>query len=78
MFRAVIMTRSPRRTPAAVSASAVSPTAATVPPKVSDPESLRSQVPSLSRSAAAASSRGMVPAYSTFNKRPLRRAPAWS
>ncbi len=58
---AVSITRSPDRTPASASAAAVRPTAATAPANVSSPSSLRSQVPSGSRSAAASSSRGMVP-----------------
>ena len=58
---AVSMTRSPRRTPAAVSAAAAAAVATAAPPKVSDPSSLRIQVPSGSRSAAAASSPGIVP-----------------
>ena len=64
VVRAVVITRSPRRIPAARSTSASPPTRWAASAKLIVVSSVRSQVPSGSRPAAAASSRGIVPAYS--------------
>ena len=61
---AVTITRSPRPTPASRRARVTPATRSAAWPKVSVISSVRSQTPSGSRSAAAASSRGIVPEYS--------------
>ena len=61
VVRAVIMTRSPRRTPAAASVRATPATRCAAASNVISVSSSRSQTRPASRAAAAASSRGIVP-----------------